>query len=549
MRKILFATILVLSGSSLMQAQTEVYQIPNSDFNSWAADNEPGNGWNSFPSAGGTLSGMGKKQAPNPSKDTGRSAAEGDYSCKLYSKSALGINANGNLTTGRINMGAISAASSSNYNYTARSTSGCNLPFSGRPDAVEFYAKFKSGGSPNGRAQFILHGDVDYRDPEVESQSSYKVGMASVAISTTEEWQHFSGTFSYVQDIPSKQYMLASFTTNPTPGGSKGDELWIDDVRLIYYHALSELSYEGTTVNFNEETLNYDLSSETYEAARLSFTKKGEGATVETAYDEETYILTITVKGNDYAVNPASLTVYQLQFASPSMPDPTPIDGLGEKVEDLEGINMEKTYVLFNAHFNAYAVYDADYSTDRIWTAGMIGDDAHPLRTSDYSEPIDLTDAGSSWMIMRTGSNYYLYNMGALKYANIPGYGDTTMPSTLVTEMTPLQALELTGGMWAFTATGGIKSYMCAAPHLEFPVSIWESNDVGAGWQIYENPNIAADPDVLDAVTAIEPVKLASPNKNAVYTIAGVKVKTQAADVSNLPSGVYIVGGQKVLVR
>ncbi len=32
-----------------------VYQLPNSDFENWASDKEPGNGWNSFASAGGTF--------------------------------------------------------------------------------------------------------------------------------------------------------------------------------------------------------------------------------------------------------------------------------------------------------------------------------------------------------------------------------------------------------------------------------------------------------------------------------------------------------------
>ena len=47
-----FITLMILSAICLgAKAQLEgVFQIPNSDFETWAS-NEPGNGWNSFNSA------------------------------------------------------------------------------------------------------------------------------------------------------------------------------------------------------------------------------------------------------------------------------------------------------------------------------------------------------------------------------------------------------------------------------------------------------------------------------------------------------------------
>ncbi len=548
MKKTLIATLLAFMAGSIGHAQTAVYQIPNSDFSLWASDKEPGNGWNSFKSAGGSLAGMGSSSAPNPSKDTGRSGADGDYSCKIFSNSILGVKANGNLTTGRINMGNMAPASSQNYNYTDRATTGANLLFAGRPDAVEFYAKFTSGGSPNGRGQFILHGDVDYRDPEVADQASYKVGIASVVITATDTWQRFSSEFTYTQeDTPAKQYMLASFTTNPTPGGSKGDYLWIDDVRLIYYHALSSLSYEGATIDFSENTLEYDLSDFTYEAEKLSFTQKGVGATVETDYNEETAILTITVKGNDYTVNAESVTTYQVRFATTPTPEVAPAEGLGERVDNISYLDMSKTYVLYNAHFKAFAIYDADYSTDKIWTAEMIGDADHQLNTSDYSGKLDLTDAGSSWMVIGEGPKCYLYNMGAGKYANIPAFNTYSAPCTFSEDPISLFILPLEDAQWAFSVVGGMKDYMCAAPQLTTgPISVWTANDAGSAWQLYENPNIAADLDLLEEVTGIGSVNLA-PETSPVYTLTGVKLGN--IPTAQLPAGVYVIGGRKVLVK
>lgn len=93
-----------------------------------------------------------------------------------------------------------------------------------------------------------------------------------------------------------------------------GNSLTIDDVELVYYHALSALSYEGATLNFDEATTSYDLSSEFYYEDKLSYTKKGQAASVSTSYDKESAVLTIRVEGEDISVNPDSYTVYTVQF-------------------------------------------------------------------------------------------------------------------------------------------------------------------------------------------------------------------------------------------
>lgn len=321
MKKILSLALLGLA----LSANAQNYQIPNSDFSNWASDKEPGNGWYSFNSAGGSLSSM-KGSSPAPSKDTDRLNNSNSHSCKIYSKSVLGIaKANGNLTTGKINMGNASPANASNYNYTERSGSNCLL-FAGRPDAVEFWAKFTSGGSPNGRGQFIIHDDVDYRDPESDEQAGNRVGKASVLIPASTDWTHYTGEFTYDKERTSKQYMLASFTTNPTPGGSANDYLWIDDVNLIYYHSISDVKYGETALNFTKtsaesaayEVYRCDMSTITYDAAQtITYTLKGVAATVNKSYNEQTGLLTITVKGDDYAVNSNSKTVYEVQFDAP----------------------------------------------------------------------------------------------------------------------------------------------------------------------------------------------------------------------------------------
>ena len=94
-----------------------------------------------------------------------------------------------------------------------------------------------------------------------------------------------------------------------------GNSITVDDVELVYYHALSALSYEGTTLNFSEQTTSYKLD-EVYDESKLSYTLKGQASTATRHYDAESCILTIRVEGEDIAVNSNSFTEYKIQFAA-----------------------------------------------------------------------------------------------------------------------------------------------------------------------------------------------------------------------------------------
>lgn len=307
-----------------------IYQFTDPSFETWSGNNTPGNEWRSFESAvdnglGVFFFGIGKSASPKPSKVEG---TVGNSALKLFSKDVSGKNANGNLTTGVIAMGSMTPESDANYNFSDISAEGKHLVFAGTPDKVSFYAKFKSGGSANARGRFILHDAINYRDPDVvngnwvkvnnESLESHRVGEATILVPATEEWRKFEADFTYYKKKPTTQYMLASLTTNPVPGGSKDDEFFIDDIQFTYYSTLKSLSYKGATINFSEATTSYDLSSETYDASKLKFKEKGAGATASLSYDNETAIATITVKGNDISVNSANQTVYTIQFAQPA---------------------------------------------------------------------------------------------------------------------------------------------------------------------------------------------------------------------------------------
>ena len=92
-----------------------------------------------------------------------------------------------------------------------------------------------------------------------------------------------------------------------------GNALVVDNVKLLYYRAIKDASYNGQEFEFGDSHAA-DFSTEAYVPANLQFTKVGQGATVEQSYNDETGVLTITVKGQDVRFNPESVTVYTIQF-------------------------------------------------------------------------------------------------------------------------------------------------------------------------------------------------------------------------------------------
>lgn len=296
-----------------------IYQFTDPGFENWESENVPGHEWHSFDSATGTYS-WASDNSPKPFQEK-NNPKEGTKSLGIFSTEVLKKKANGNLTTGVINMGSTNPASNNNYNITKRNVAKQYLEFEGTPDAVSFDARFTSGGSANGRGRFILHGDVDYRDPELKDKGGNLIqtgliGEAVILVPATTNWVHYQSDFSYKTTTkPTKQYLLASLTTNPIAGGSVNDYLYVDNIQFIYYNTLKSLSYDGTTINFDEKTTSYDLSSITYEAAKLHYDVKGIGATSSIDYNKATGVVTITAKGNDISVNAANKTVYTIQFA------------------------------------------------------------------------------------------------------------------------------------------------------------------------------------------------------------------------------------------
>lgn len=233
MKRILLIT-LIFSGINFSFGQQ---QIGNSDFENWeavAGDEEPVN-WNSFLTAQGTWSGAAANQIES-SSDV-RPGSTGTKSCRIWSRDAIFTIANGNVTLGRINMGSTSPTNPANHNISLTANPDFSETLTDQPDSIVFWAKFTpNGGSGNARMKATLHDTYDYRDPEDAAASTHVIATAVLNYpSTGGNWVRFSVPFNYSGPACGNTHILVTFTTNETPGGGdEDDQVWIDDVELIY---------------------------------------------------------------------------------------------------------------------------------------------------------------------------------------------------------------------------------------------------------------------------------------------------------------------------
>lgn len=239
-----------------MQAQKSVVkkelyegtQILNSDFEDFHKVNnkiEP-DYWHSFATAQGLFASLTNQDLEQV--DDTRTGSQGKSSVAIRSTSVLGFVANATLTTGRMNAGAMQAEDLQNHAFTevSESTDAAGFPFyaklTERPTAISVWLKFTpQKGTPQASLSAVITNGSRYQEPNDKDYTDVIVGEAkNTAIDASNDWQHLVIPFSYDEfNGGNPQAIMVTLSTNATPGaGSKGDELLIDDLELIYTHEI-----------------------------------------------------------------------------------------------------------------------------------------------------------------------------------------------------------------------------------------------------------------------------------------------------------------------
>lgn len=90
--------------------------------------------------------------------------------------------------------------------------------------------------------------------------------------------------------------------------------LYADDVQFIYNYSLSDLKFNGTTIEgFSKDTYSYTID-DAYTEGCITFTKDCVGGTAEGSWDATSKTYTIVVKGDDYESNNSHINTYTITF-------------------------------------------------------------------------------------------------------------------------------------------------------------------------------------------------------------------------------------------
>ena len=236
------STLFIINFLSINLSAQYGPQFDNRGFEQWTNRvNEPMH-WHSGGTATGTWSGFLSSQIEQSSQT--RPGTTGSKSVRVFPDSVLGITANGTLTNGRINAGSMSATGSGNYNYTQRSESAFNTPINQRPDSLSVWVCFRSQSTTDkAQVKAVVHGDADYKiiANGTEEPTDMRVATAVSSFTRTSTangaytWRRLSIPFNNNGPCTDVRYILFAATTNETPGtGSTNDDLFVDDVLLIY---------------------------------------------------------------------------------------------------------------------------------------------------------------------------------------------------------------------------------------------------------------------------------------------------------------------------
>ena len=237
------------------------FQMPNSDMEDWNSSyaNEPSR-WHGFKSASGALASFSpavleKSQSVHPT-------ANGQYSAVVVAKSVFGVVANGTMTNGRLNAGSMSASDSTN-NYAASVQTFGNdfyMPLTAKPDVFRVLLKYKPGvnnpdNSYRAKVSVKTFDGTYYQEPFPAGTSSYSNVSGSIVGGQIApcEWTEFLFPFNYdnyAANGAETNAIFVTFSTNIKPGtGASNDSLYIDEIVLQYLGAMTDLRYQGTTIN------------------------------------------------------------------------------------------------------------------------------------------------------------------------------------------------------------------------------------------------------------------------------------------------------------
>lgn len=303
------------------------YQIPNSGFETFQkytvktggifspkdVDVYEATSWHSFATATGNFAATASLAASHPftyQSSVTRPGSNGESSLLITSASAMGITANGTITTGRMNAGAMQAADPANHAFldiTNKDKDGKGDPFytilNGRPDSIAVWVKFKQSSVQKDYPYATISAAVTngsyYQDPQ-EKGKTYNNVLATAKNAKIESngfaWQRISIPFEYINDTVKEKAILVTISTNAEPGkGTGNDSIFVDDAQLIYNGSVLSAKVKGVDVTLKDSVFSYTVDGlSDVSADDVEIITNANGAKI---------VKTLTKNGDDAVVN------------------------------------------------------------------------------------------------------------------------------------------------------------------------------------------------------------------------------------------------------
>lgn len=276
----------------------ELGQLPNAGFENFhdASGTKEPNGWHSFKTCAGGLSGTAGKAnntfIESTEKHSGTNCVKVQSDILTVKILFVTINqpANGTMTTGRLYAGSATAndkANNSTLDFSDKEIDGNGDPFypifTTKPDAMTVWVKYKGNvDKPYATVKAILANDK-VQDPEIDD---YKKNVIARATNDKIEsknfaWQELNIPFEYANKNTPKG-VLVTISTNAEAGKASSnksnlDVIYVDDIAMIYNSGLKSAQYKNTNLSFANNKTAIEIEGKANEAD-FSIASDGEGA-------------------------------------------------------------------------------------------------------------------------------------------------------------------------------------------------------------------------------------------------------------------------------
>lgn len=277
----------------------ELGQLPNAGFENFhdASGTKEPNGWHSFKTCAGSLSGTAGKAnntfIESTEKHSGTNCVKVQSDILTVKIFLVTINqpANGTMTTGRLYAGNATAndkANNSTLDFSDEGKDGNGDPFypifTTKPDAMTVWVKYKGNvkDHPYATVKAILANDR-VQDPEKNDYKKNVIARAADAQIESKNfaWQELNLPFKY-ENKNTPKGVLVTISTNAVAGKASSDKnnldvIYVDDIAMIYNSGLKSAQYKNTTLSFADNKTAIEIEGKASEAD-FSIASDGEGA-------------------------------------------------------------------------------------------------------------------------------------------------------------------------------------------------------------------------------------------------------------------------------